>query len=76
MLPRRIDGEYDCDLGASSKLVVDEARRLGHPQVIAGPMLDQALAQVEEIVRPGDVLLTVGAGDVDRLAAAWLGGGS
>jgi UDP-N-acetylmuramate-alanine ligase len=44
--------------------------------VISGAPLDQALAQVEEIVRPGDVLLTVGAGDVDRLAAAWLGGAS
>ena len=62
--------------GVSSELVVDEARRLGHPQVIAGPLLDQALAQIEGIVRPGDVLLTVGAGDVDRLAAAWLGGAS
>jgi UDP-N-acetylmuramate--alanine ligase len=62
--------------GVSSELVVDEARRLGHPHVIAGAPLDQALAQVEEIVQPGDVLLTVGAGDVDRLAAAWLGGAS
>ena len=62
--------------GVSSELVVDEARRLGHPRVIKGAPLDQALAQVEEIVRPGDVLLTVGAGDVDRLAAAWLGSAS
>ena len=62
--------------GVSSKLVVDEARRLGHPQVIAGAPLDQAPAQIEEFVRAGDVLLTVGAGDVDRLAAAWLGGAS
>ena len=62
--------------GVSSELVVDEAGRLGHPHVIAGAPLDQALAQVEEIVRPGDVLLTVGAGDVDRLAVAWLGGAS
>ncbi len=62
--------------GVSSELVVDEAGRLGHPRVISGEPLDQALAQVEEIVRPGDVLLTVGAGDVDRLAAAWLGSAS
>ena len=62
--------------GVSSELVVDEAKRLGHPRVIEGAPLDQALAQVEEIVRPGDVLLTVGAGDVDRLAAAWLGSAS
>ena len=62
--------------GVSSQLVVDEAKRLGHPRVIVGAPLDRAEAQVEEIVRPGDVLLTVGAGDVDRLAAAWLGGAS
>ncbi len=62
--------------GVSSELVVDEAGRLGHPDVTAGAPLDQALAQIEEIVRPGDVLLTVGAGDVDRLAVAWLGGRS
>ncbi len=60
--------------GVSSQLVVDEAKRLGHPRVIVGAPLDRAQAQVDEIVRPGDVLLTVGAGDVDRLAVAWLGG--
>jgi UDP-N-acetylmuramate--alanine ligase len=60
--------------GVSSQLVVDEAARLGHPRVLAGPPIEEALAQLEELLQPGDVLLTVGAGDVDRLATAWLEG--
>jgi len=60
--------------GVSSRLVVDEAVRLGHPKAIEGPPLDEALRQLEAILQSGDVLLTIGAGDVDRLAAAWLEG--
>ena len=58
--------------GIGSQLVVNEAIRLGHPNAIEGPPLDEALWRLEEILRPGDVLLTIGAGDVDRLAAEWL----
>jgi len=60
--------------GISSRLVVDEATRLGHPKAIEGRPLDEALQQLETILQPGDVLLTIGAGNVDRLAAAWLEG--
>jgi UDP-N-acetylmuramate--alanine ligase len=60
--------------GVSSQLVVDEAKRLGHPQVLAGPPIGEAVRQLEELLQPGDVLLTVGAGNVDDLAAAWLEG--
>ena len=60
--------------GVSSQLVVEEAVRLGHPQVLAGPPVDEVLQQLEDLLEPGDVLLTVGAGDVDDLAAAWLEG--
>jgi UDP-N-acetylmuramate--alanine ligase len=60
--------------GVSSQLVVEEATRLGHPRVLAGPPVDEALLQLEELLEPGDVLLTVGAGDVDEIAAAWLEG--
>ena len=62
--------------GVSSQLLVDEARRLGHPHVLAGPPPEEALGLLEEVLRPGDVLLTLGAGDVDLLAGAWLEGGS
>jgi UDP-N-acetylmuramate-alanine ligase len=30
------------------------------------------MSQLEGLLRPGDVLLTIGAGDVDRIAAMWL----
>jgi UDP-N-acetylmuramate--alanine ligase len=60
--------------GVTSQLVVDEAVRLGHPHVLAGPPIEEAALQLEELLEPGDVLLTVGAGDVDELAAAWLEG--
>jgi UDP-N-acetylmuramate--alanine ligase len=59
--------------GVSSQIVVDEALRLGHPKVFAGPPIGEAVQQLEELLEPGDVLLTVGAGDVDDLAVAWLG---
>lgn len=58
--------------GVSSDLVVEEARRIGHQQVLAGLEVDDATAQIEELVKPGDVLLTLGAGDVERLADRWL----
>jgi UDP-N-acetylmuramate--alanine ligase len=60
--------------GVSAHNVVDEALRLGHPKVFAGPPIGEAVQQLEELLEPGDVLLTVGAGDVDDLAAAWLEG--
>ena len=59
--------------GVSSDLVVEEARRLGHPLVVAGPPLDEAIECIEKLVQSGDVLLTVGAGDVDQIAEQWLG---
>jgi UDP-N-acetylmuramate--alanine ligase len=60
--------------GISSRLVIDEAVRLGHPKVLAGPPIGEAVHQLAEILEPGDVLLTIGAGNVDDLAAAWLEG--
>jgi UDP-N-acetylmuramate--alanine ligase len=59
--------------GVDSQLVVDQARRLKHPHILAGPPPREARSLLEDILRPGDVLLTVGAGDVDRVAGAWLG---
>jgi UDP-N-acetylmuramate-alanine ligase len=54
--------------------VVDAARRLDHPSISAGPPVDQASAYVDELLLPGDVLMTMGAGDVHRVAEAWLEG--
>lgn len=59
--------------GVGAQLVVDEAGRLGHPHAFAGWPLPQVMQQLDELLRSGDVLLTLGAGDVDQVAALWLG---
>lgn len=55
--------------GVSGKLVVDAlaARRSG-PAIAWMPALEDAARFVTRRARPGDVVLTVGAGDVDRAA--------
>jgi len=60
--------------GVDSEIVVEEARRLGHEAVTSVEGMDEALVRLEEVLTPGDVLLTMGAGDVYRLAERWLGG--
>jgi UDP-N-acetylmuramate--alanine ligase len=60
--------------GVDASLVVAAARRAGHPAITAGPAVSQAAVAVDALLEPGDVLLTVGAGDVHRVAKAWLGG--
>jgi UDP-N-acetylmuramate-alanine ligase len=37
--------------------------------------MDAALERLSGMLEPGDVLLTIGAGDVNRLAEGWLRGG-
>jgi UDP-N-acetylmuramate--alanine ligase len=60
--------------GVTSELVAEEARRLGHRQVVEAASLEAGVDLVSELVRPGDVLLTMGAGDVHRVGEDWLGG--
>ncbi|PWB73754.1 MAG: UDP-N-acetylmuramate--L-alanine ligase [Holophagae bacterium] len=61
--------------GVDSGLVVDGARRGGHAAVQAVDGMDAALERLSGMLEPGDVLLTIGAGDVHRLAESWLRGG-
>jgi UDP-N-acetylmuramate-alanine ligase len=35
--------------------------------------MDAAFGRLEELLEAGDVLLTLGAGDVHRIAESWLG---
>jgi len=60
--------------GVDSSLVVDEARRGGHAAVQAVDGMAAALERLSGMLQPGDVLLTLGAGDVHRLAEGWLRG--
>ncbi len=60
--------------GVDAGLVVSAAVRRGHPAVTAGPEVADAPAYVDRLLVPGDVLITLGAGDVHRVAEDWLGG--
>jgi UDP-N-acetylmuramate--alanine ligase len=62
--------------GVTHHLVVEAARASGHREVLATGSFGEALAALEELLRPGDVLLTLGAGDVVRLGESWLTGGA
>ncbi len=52
--------------GVSGKLVVDSALDLGHKEVCYVPDLDELLPQLHQITRPGDLVITIGAGSIWR----------
>lgn len=55
--------------GVTSALVGDPLRALpGQRTVLVGPTRDEAVAVLAAAARPGDLVLTVGAGDVTALA--------
>jgi UDP-N-acetylmuramate--alanine ligase len=58
--------------GVTDALVVDAARRAGHRHVQPAASFDDALAALRGLLRPGDVLLTMGAGNVVNLGDRWL----
>jgi UDP-N-acetylmuramate--alanine ligase len=60
--------------GVDEALVVAAATRLGHPAIVAGPAVAEAPVFVDRLLSAGDVLVTLGAGDVHRVAENWLRG--
>lgn len=58
--------------GVTGELIAQAARNYGHKNVYYVPDKSQILAQLETILQPGDLLLTLGAGDVNKVAAAWM----
>lgn len=60
--------------GVDEALVVNAATRLGHPAIVVGPGVDEVGVHIDALLKAGDVLLTVGAGDVHRVAEDWLRG--
>jgi UDP-N-acetylmuramate--alanine ligase len=59
--------------GVSGRLIVDELARVRPGMMLAwAPVLEDAARIVADWSRPGDVVLTLGAGDVDRAAALLL----
>jgi UDP-N-acetylmuramate--alanine ligase len=54
--------------GVTGELVVAAARESGHRNVTYCPLLQDAAAVLETEIREGDAVITLGAGDVYRLA--------
>ena len=75
VLPEIYDvaGRNEKDSGTSSAELVEaietaDDKRNAEREVVFASSLETARFQLEKIVRPGDVLLMVGAGDIDNLA--------
>jgi UDP-N-acetylmuramate--alanine ligase len=60
--------------GVTSRLVTDAAGRSGHKRVVLCTSFAEATAALDELVRPGDVVLTMGAGNVNELGETWFAG--
>ena len=54
--------------GINGKLIADTAVSYGHKNVIYAETLDEAYNYVKEILKEGDLILTLGAGDIWKLA--------
>jgi UDP-N-acetylmuramate--alanine ligase len=53
--------------GVTGELVVEAARRHGHRNVVYCPSWQDAPSILEGQVGPGDIVVTLGAGDINRL---------
>jgi UDP-N-acetylmuramate--alanine ligase len=58
--------------GVTAALVVDAAHRAGHRHVQPVASFDEALATLRDLLHPGDVFLTIGAGNIVHLGERWL----
>ena len=58
--------------GVNGELIVDYARSSGHPSVMYINDKDEIPYRLMEIVRPGDLVITLGAGDIGSVAEGLL----
>lgn len=62
--------------GITGRLVLQAVLDGGHPhRVVYLPTRADLVREVPRLTRPGDLVLTLGAGDVTSLSEAWLAGG-
>ncbi len=62
--------------GVTGEMVAQAARQAGHAEVVYVPEKAKVVGELERILKPGDLLVTMGAGDVVRLGEDYLAGGS
>jgi len=60
--------------GVSGKLVADAARELGHRQVHYLEQRSQVVAELKTMAQPGDIIITLGAGDIYKAGEEYLNG--
>ncbi|MCR4963539.1 MAG: UDP-N-acetylmuramate--L-alanine ligase [Firmicutes bacterium] len=58
--------------GVSARLIVDEARKMGHNNICYASDMDEALSCLLQEVRPGDLLLIMGAGNIRSVGEEYL----
>ncbi len=56
--------------GVTGELVADAARSLGHRQVVYIPEKDNVTEYLKSIIRKGDMVITMGAGDIWKVGEA------
>ncbi|MBC8645929.1 MAG: UDP-N-acetylmuramate--L-alanine ligase [Thermoanaerobaculia bacterium] len=61
--------------GITGELVAASARQAGHARVVYVPEKEKVVSELERLVISGDLLLTMGAGDVVKLGEKFLAGG-
>ena len=71
VLPIYSAGEKEIK-GVDSRLLFEEIRAHGHKDVVFMPNLDEAVAHLKQVLAKGDILLTLGAGDVYKLGETLL----
>jgi UDP-N-acetylmuramate--alanine ligase len=62
--------------GVTGEVVARAARHAGHPNVMYVSDRKQVAGELERVLKSGDLLLTMGAGDVVRLGETYLAGAS
>ncbi|HVE66366.1 MAG TPA: cyanophycin synthetase, partial [Thermoanaerobaculia bacterium] len=61
--------------GITGELVAASARQAGHGLVVYVPEKEKVVGELERLLVSGDLLLTMGAGDVVKLGERFLAGG-
>ena len=54
--------------GVNGKLIANECIAMGHKNVIYIPTVNEVKEQIKDILKPGDLFLTIGAGNICDVA--------